>query len=57
MSNTNTGMSKRVSHAVKRLRNDNSAVGTSNKVSDNSKTISTTASNDVSDKKRRKNLK
>ena len=55
LSSTNTGMSKRVSQAVKRLRNDSSSVE-SNKKSVNSK-ISLTNSNDIVDKKRKKNLK
>ncbi|XP_027836268.2 DNA excision repair protein ERCC-5 homolog [Aphis gossypii] len=55
LSNTNTGMSKRVSQAVKRLRNDNSSVEY-NKKSGNSK-ISLSDSNDITNKKRRKNLK
>lgn len=48
-------MSKRVSQAVKRLRNDNSSVEY-NKKSGNSK-ISLSDSNDITNKKRRKNLK
>uniref|UniRef100_A0A2S2NCW2 DNA repair protein complementing XP-G cells n=2 Tax=Aphidini TaxID=33387 RepID=A0A2S2NCW2_SCHGA len=55
LSSTNTGMSKRVSQAVKRLRNDSSSVE-SNKKSGNSK-ISLSDSNDTTNKKRRKNLK
>ncbi|XP_026821295.1 DNA repair protein complementing XP-G cells isoform X2 [Rhopalosiphum maidis] len=55
LSSTNTGMSKRVSQAVKRLRNDNSSIE-SNKKSGNSK-ISLSDSNDTTNKKRRKNLK
>lgn len=55
LSNTNTGMSKRVSQAVKRLRNDDSSVEY-NKKSGNSK-ISLSDSTDNTDKKRRKNLK
>jgi len=55
LSSTNTGMSKRVNQAVKRLRNDSSSVET-NKKMDNSK-ISLTDSNDIIDKKRRKTLK
>uniref|UniRef100_A0A2H8TPS1 DNA repair protein complementing XP-G cells n=1 Tax=Melanaphis sacchari TaxID=742174 RepID=A0A2H8TPS1_9HEMI len=55
LSSTNTGISKRVSQAVKRLRNDNSSVE-SNKKSGNSK-ISLSDSNDITNKKRRKNLK
>lgn len=55
MSNTNTGMSKRVSHAVKRLRNDGTSVE-SNKKTGISK-ISLTDSNDSIDKKRKRNLK
>ncbi|KAL4103452.1 hypothetical protein QTP88_018829 [Uroleucon formosanum] len=55
LSNTNTGMSKRVSHAVKRLRNDGTSVE-SNKKTGISK-ISLTDSNDSIDKKRKRNLK
>ncbi|XP_022161036.1 DNA repair protein complementing XP-G cells homolog isoform X2 [Myzus persicae] len=55
LSSTNTAMSKRVSQAVKRLRNDTSSVE-SNKKSGSSK-ISFTDSNDITDKKRRRNLK
>ncbi|KAL5237165.1 hypothetical protein ACI65C_004575 [Semiaphis heraclei] len=54
LSSTNTGMSKRVNQAVKRLRNDSSSVE-SNKNSGNSKK-SLTDSNDKTDKKRRRNL-
>lgn len=55
LSSTNTSMSKRVSQAVKRLRNDSSSVE-SNKKSDNSKILAT-GSKDNTDKKRRKHLK
>lgn len=52
-------MSKRVSLAVKRMRNDNNSVETNNKKSDSPKKISTsTIPNDIPDsimdKKRRK---
>ncbi|XP_060858120.1 DNA excision repair protein ERCC-5 isoform X1 [Metopolophium dirhodum] len=55
LSNTNTGMSKRVSHAVKRLRNDSSSVESNKKTGVSKKSL--TDSNDSTDKKRRRNLK
>jgi len=55
LSSTNTGMSKRVSHAVKRLRNDSSSVESNKKTGISKKSL--TDSNDSSDKKRRRNLK
>lgn len=58
LSNTNTGMSKRVSLAVKRLRNDSSSVTTNNQKSGSPKKSTSTAPSNkrVVDKKSRKNL-
>lgn len=57
LSNTNTGMSKRVSLAVKRLRNDSSSVTTNNQKSGSPKKSTSTAPSNkrVVDKKSRKN--
>ncbi|XP_016661395.1 DNA repair protein complementing XP-G cells homolog isoform X2 [Acyrthosiphon pisum] len=55
LSSTNTGMSKRVSHAVKRLRNDSSSVESNKKTGISKKSL--TDSNDSTDKKRRRHLK
>lgn len=49
-------MSKRVSLAVKRLRNDSSSVETNNQKTGDTKILTPTVPKDV-DKKRRKNLK
>ncbi|VVC44029.1 Hypothetical protein CINCED_3A003134 [Cinara cedri] len=58
LSNTNTGMSKRVNLAVKRMRNDNSSIETNTQKSENPNKISlSNISSDITDKKRRKTYK
>lgn len=57
LSNTNTGMSKRVSLAVKRLRNDDSSIKTNYQNSNNLKPSLSSNSNKKVDKKRTKNIK
>lgn len=56
LNSTNTGMSKRVSLAVKRLRNDSSSIETNNPKSVDSKILTSTVPNDI-DKKRKRNRK
>lgn len=57
LSNTKSGMSKRVSSAVKRLQNDICTIETKNRKLDSPKKLPSTNSNDTVSKKRKRNLK
>lgn len=57
LSNTDSGMSKRVSLAVKRLRNDGGSIESTNQKSDGLKKKPSTDTNDGTRKKCRKTKK